>query len=121
MAYFSPSHLPTLFLYLSLLSTPNYRQLYDHAELLSDIYWHQITLTLLHLSDYLTSLLRSFFKPITRILLNVYLVLFCRPAGKTTSLHVFRKLNFNEACSDTVIFHPELTLIKLQHQGYEVC
>ena len=117
MEYFSPSHLPTFFCIYPFYPL----QTIDNFTTMQNYYWHQIPLTLLHLSDYLTSLLRSFFKPITRILLNVYLVLFCRPAGKTTSLHVFRKLNFNEACSDTVILQPELTLIKLQHQGYEVC
>lgn len=119
MAYFSPSHLPTLFLYLSLLSTPNYRQLYDHAELLFDIYWHQITLTLLHLSDYLTSLLRSFLSPLFAFSLTY--IWSYSVDRQEKPLHVFRKLNFNEACSDTVIFHPELTLIKLQYQGCEVC
>ena len=119
MAYFSPSHLPTLSLYLPLLSTPNHRQLYDHAELLWDIYWHQTPLTLLHLPDYLTSLLRSFLSPLFAFSLTY--IWSCSVDRQEKPLHVFRKLNFNEACSDTVIFHPELTLIKLQHQGYEVC
>ena len=34
MADFSPSHLPTPFLYLSLWSTPGCRQLYDHTNVL---------------------------------------------------------------------------------------
>lgn len=119
MAFFHRAIYLPFFLYLSLLSTPNYRQLYDHAELLFDIYWHQITLTLLHLSDYLTSLLRSFLSPLFAFSLTY--IWSCSVDRQEKPLHVFRKLNFNEACSDTVIFHPELTLIKLQYQGCEVC
>lgn len=119
MAYFSPSHLPTLSLYLPLLSTPNHRQLYDHAELLWDIYWHQTPLTLLHLPDYLTSLLRSFLSPLPAFSLTY--ILSCSVDQQEKPLHVFRKLNFSEACSDTVILQPELTLIKLRYQGCEVC